>query len=582
MSSLDSVNNPKNIFELFLNSAEKYSKKEALRYKVGHHYELLTFEDLKKEVIGLVSALKKIGFKKGDKAIIFSENRPEWVISDLAFAALGVINIPIHTVLSSSQLLNIINEINPKGLFFSGNSTVEKIAETIRNTKKIPYIFSFEDINYEEIGKIIYFKSLLDSKLTTNEEIAIISESHEIKPFDLLSIIYTSGSTGRPKGVKLSHANVIENIKALGITFRDDIVSSDRFFSVLPLSHIFERTTGYYVPFYFGSSIAYCLDLKNFSDEIKEIKPTIVLAVPRLYEKIFTQIQAKINKNFISKIMFRLAIYIKTSNRNKWLVEVFDKIIFDNIKKQLGGRIKFFVSGGAPLASHIAVFFEKLGFIILEGYGLTETSPVIACNRLRDYRFGTVGPVISGVELNFGKNGEIRVKGPSVFSGYINDEDNKSSFVDGWFRTGDLGHLDRGGYLVISGRKKEMIVLSTGKKVIPTVIEEALENSPYIEQAFVYGEGKKHICALIVPNFLELSKKFNKAEEELIGDKAVNLLIASEINNKMKDLASYEKVFKFEVLDNPFTIDNGELTPTLKLRRHVIYKRYSEIIESLY
>ncbi len=582
MSSSEKVFSPKNIFELFLNSAEKYHKKEALRYKTGHYYEHLRYEDLKNEVISLAVSLRKMGLKKGDRVILFSENRPEWVICDLAFAAIGVVNVPVHVVLSVPQFVDIINEIEPKVLFFSGNSSLEKILEAYKLINRIPCTISYEKISSERISNLIFFKELISHKPSKKEELSVIEHSGEVGPTDLISITYTSGSTGHPKGVKLTHGNIIENIKSIMDSYQDDIKPEDRLFSVLPLSHIFERTAGYYVPFCYGASISYCIDLTDFSNEIKDIRPTIILAVPRLFEKMYDQILMKAEANILSKILFRYAIYVRTKNRNRVLVDAFDKLVFSKIRKNLGGEIRFFVSGGAPLSQELAEFFEKVGLIILEGYGLTETSPVIASTRLRDYRFGTVGPVVSGVDISFGRNSEIFVKGPNVFSGYINEDDNKTCFVDGWFRTGDLGHLDRGGCLVITGRRKEMIVLSTGKKVIPTTVEDALEDSVYIEQAFVWGEGKKHICALIVPNFEALSSKFKKPTHELVGNKAVNSLVALEVKERTKDLASYEKVNKFEVISNPFTIDNGELTPTMKLRRHVIYKRYSDLIEEMY
>ena len=362
------------------------------------------------------------------------------------------------------------------------------------------------------------------------------------------------------------------------------VFPTDRFFSILPLSHIFERTIGYYIPLLSGASIGYATDLAKVSQEIKERRPTIVIAVPRLFEKIYEKIIEKVNKSFFKKAIFRFAFGLKKNGQHKRLEKVFEKLVFSKVRAEFGGQIRFFVSGGAALPTKLGTFFDQVGLTILEGYGLTETSPVISCNRLEDYSFGTVGPVLDGIKAKISASGEVVVKGSNVTQGYLKNSDTKSSFTaDGWFKTGDYGYFDRKGFLVITGRKKDLIVLSTGKKVSPTIIESAIESSPYIDQAFVFGDARKHIGAIVVPNLEKMTEKFdNLSPQKVIKNEKLFEFLTEEMRELLKKFASYEKVYKFIVQPEKFSIENGELTPKLSLRRHVIYEKNLEEIENIY
>lgn len=575
---------PRNIAELFYLSVDKYADNSALAYRVGHHYESLTYKQLRDEVTVLALALKKLGIRAGDKAILMSENRPEWVITDLALTSIGAIGAPLHSVLSAAQLSDVIEELSPKAIFFSGEETEEKMLNLSEQIAKIPLLISYEKKEAEDTDKLHYFKELIDNHEATEEEKqAVVDASRDINPNTVCTIIYTSGTTGHLKGVQLTHANIIANLTGIRESIWSD--ENDRFFSILPLSHIFERTAGYYVPLYFGSSIGYSIDLSKVSQEIIERKPTIMVAVPRLFEKIYEKVLAKVNKSPFSKLIFRIAFGRRqTGKRGDFLDNIFDKIVFAKIRASFGGETKFFVSGGAKLSEKIGKFFDTVGLTILEGYGLTETSPVIAVNELTAYKFGTVGHVLSNINVKIGKGDEILVKGPSVMKGYLRDEDNKESFTkDGWFKTGDMGFVDKNGFLTITGRIKDLIVLTTGKKIAPVPIEEALELSAYIDQACVLGDGYKHIIGLIVPNFEVLKEKFNiSSKDKILKSESVLELLDSEIKTATRNLASIEQVRKYILLKDQFTVESGEMTPTLKLRRHIILARNQEEIEKLY
>ncbi len=574
---------PINLADLFYTSTERFANNEALKFKVGHHYESLSYYELKKETIKLALALKKLGFKAGDKAIIFSENRPEWVITDLALISLGAVSVPIHNVLSPVQLEVIIKEINPKGLFFSDHELSSKLLEIAKTISKIPHLFSFEKIETRGFERLLYFKNLIDSSLVNEKSEAELIESIlKIPSSAVTTIIYTSGTTGRFKGVKLTHQNLISN--ALGVLKYVRVVPEDRFFSILPLSHVFERTIGYYIPLYAGASIGYATDLSKISQEIRDRKPTIVIAVPRLFEKIYEKILDKVNKSFFKKTIFRFAFGLKKDGKHQEFEKIFENLVFSKVRAEFGGQIRFFVSGGAALPVKLGKFFNQVGLVILEGYGLTETAPVISCNRLEDYSFGTVGPVLEGVKVKFSPEGEIITKGPNVTPGYVQSKDTKEAFTkDGWFKTGDYGYFDRKGFLVLTGRKKDLIVLSTGKKVSPTNIESQLESSAYIDQAFVFGDARKHIGAVIVPNIERVAEKLMiKEAKNLVHNQKVRDFLSEEIQLLQKNYASYEKIYKFILQAELFTIESGELTPKFGLRRHVIYDRNLEEIEKIY
>ena len=420
-----------------------------------------------------------------------------------------------------------------------------------------------------------------------------------VKPGDVASIIYTSGTTGTPKGVMLSHANFVSNGKALDAV--TDFNSTDTILSFLPLSHVLERMTTFSF-LYKGATIAYAESIETVAENLVEVRPTIMISVPRLFDKIYTRVMDQVlaGSGLKKKIFFwALKTGKKVSARQLakqpipgWLAfrrKLADRLVFSKITAKTGGRVKFFVSGGAPLARDIAEFFHALGIIILEGYGLTETSPVLACNTFTDLKFGAVGKPVPGVEIRIAADGEVLARGPNVMLGYYKKEaETREAFEDGWFKTGDIGFLDREGFLVITDRKKDLIVTAGGKNVAPQPIENLLKANPYIQNAVVVGANRKFISALIVPDYdkLEAYAKtagipFADRAELCRREEIVNFLLA-EVNRATPNLASYERIKKIAVLDRDFEEQAGEMTPTLKVKRSFVETKYKATIDALY
>ncbi len=566
---------PVNLADMFLTNAERFADREVLRYRVGHHYHTLNYSDLRREVLGLAKAITALGIKKGDHVAIISENRPEWVITDLASVMLGIITVPIHEVLSATQMGTILTEIEPKAIFYSGNRVGNKLLDISDKISNVQNLVSFENI-HEENGKVLYFKGLIDEQnLTTEEEVAIESVALKANPDAVFTIIYTSGTTGSFKGVELTNNNIISNI--VGVLAGVPVSETDKFLSILPLSHVFERTVGYYLPIYCGATVSYIEDPAKLAEVASVEKPTIILAVPRLYEKVYAAVMEKANVNVLKALVFKLAFAAgKRASKKSIVYKMADKVVFRQVKQAFGGEIRFFVSGAATLPKKIGQFFDTLDIPVLEGYGLTETSPIISNNTLKNRKYGMVGQKLPNVEVKTTKDSELLIKGPSVFKKYYkNPEKTKEAFTsDGWFKTGDLVDIDNEGFIKFRTRAKEIIVLSTGKNVGPAPIEEKMEGLPLIDQAFVFGDERKHIGALIVPD---------KEQTKSLSGEALREAIASALDVYVnKHLASYEQIRKFVVIEHPFTVENGLVTPTLKIRRKEIEQKYSAEIEALY
>ncbi len=569
------------IFRRFCEIVKLYPHNIALGYKEDGHYKTKTYKRLLDIINRYVTGLKKIGIKEGDKVAIFSKNRPEWIILDLALNKIGALTVPIHTTLSPRLIKYIINsdaEYLAIGDFFS------KYQE-IKNEVQLKKIITFNKIEWKE--GLIYFGDLFKEE----------PDKEAPANFDVCTIIYTSGTTGDPKGVMLTNQNFLENVRAASQYV--PICAKDIFLSLLPLSHVLERTGGYLGPFYFGAGIYFAESSKTLAEDIRKVKPTMMVSVPRIFEKVNDKIMDKIRQNSkLKQNLFYVSLKIsrayldakKEDSPLKFFLKLShfltDKFILSKVRQVLGGHLKYSISGGAALNSSVAKFFEAVGIKILEGYGLTETSPIIAVNPVNNYKFGTVGKVIPGVSVKVAEeDDEILVKGPNVMKGYYNNElaTKESYTTDGWFKTGDLGHLDSDGYLTIIGRKKEMIVTSTGKNINPVELENALIESKYISQAMVFGDKQKCLSALIVPDFKELkiyAKENNLNLElfELLKYQPVIDLIRAEINNQLKEFPDNEQIGKFILLDKEFSEEREELTPTLKLRREKILNNYKHLI----
>lgn len=558
-----------------------YPKNVALGYKIDEDFQTLSYRRLLEKVNRCVTGLRKLGIKEGTKVAIFSKNRPEWAKLDLALNKIGAVSVPIHTTLSPKLIKYIINDSGVEYLVVG--DLFSKYLE-IKEQVHLKEVITFNQIEWQ--GDLIYFNDLFKEEPDNSEPVQS----------EVCTIIYTSGTTGEPKGVMLTNDNFIQNIDAASQYV--PYTSKDVFLSFLPLSHVLERTGGHYGVLFFGGAIYYATSTQTLADEIKKVRPTIIISVPRIFEKVYDKIMDKVRQEsrFKQKLFFNSLnisrAYLNAKKVGSPLKPILklshylvDRLVLNKVRQSLGGRLKFSISGGASLNPSVAKFFEAVGIKILEGYGLTETSPIISVNPVNDYQFGTVGKVIPKVQVKIADDKEIFVKGPNVMKSYHNNEGaiKEALTKDGWFKTGDLGYLDEKGYLTIIGRKKEMIVTSTGKNINPVDLENALQESKYISQALVYGERQKFLSALIVPDFEELkiyAQEQNIKMElfELLQYKPIIDLIESEIKNQLKDFPDNEQVGRFVLLDREFSEERDELTPTLKLRREKILSNFRHLI----
>ena len=586
------------ISQLFLNTVKSYPKDDLMLFKREKQYVPISTEEFASKVRYFTLGLKDLGYNPGDKLVLLSENRPEWTMVDLSALCLGGVTVPIYTSLVPDQIKYIIDDSDAKVVIYSGQELGQKV-ETIKNElTKVAHYITFESEAPE--GVLTYDQVLERGKKIDQENPELFEKTAlEVKPDDIASIIYTSGTTGIPKGVVLSHSNFVSNIKTTAsiIEFSD----KDTVLSFLPLSHVLERMVTF-TYLYKGCSIGYAESLDTVAENMLELKPHIMVSVPRVFEKIYSKVIDNVlsSSSLKRKIFFWATKVGKEYGRKKILGQsipgflqfkrnLAHKLVFSKILEKTGGRVRFFVSGGAPLSKDIAEFFYAVGLVVLEGYGLTETSPVIAVNTFENLRFGTVGKIIPGVEVKIAEDGEILSKGPNIMKGYYKKEDEtREVFEGGWFHTGDIGYLDEDGFLVITDRKKDLIVTAGGKNIAPQLIENLLKINAHISSAVVLGDKRKFISALIVPNFEKLEEyaKFNNIPyenlEDLVKNEKIIKFMEAEVNRATPGLSSYEAVKKIALLDREFEIEKGEITPTMKVKRNIIEEKYKALIDSLY
>jgi len=575
----------KAIPELFFETAKRRAGKTALLYKKEGVYFPITYKELSQKVKSFASALQKMGVQKGDRVAILSENRPEWVISDLAIMAIGGITVPLHATFSARAICTVLGHSKARVLIVSNIDFLNKVLlgqKYLKGLEKIVVIEKLTAVQRETLSaKVFGYKALMSLHQADDYEKIFLD------PDEVCSIIYTSGTTGKPKGVLLTHRNFLSNVEAVNEVI--PVKENDIFLSFLPLSHVLERMAGYYMPLSYGATIAYAENSKQLPQNLKEVRPTLLISVPRIFEKFHDAIWDKINaSSAFQKEFFKWALKQK---KGSFAYKLADYFVFRKIRGQMGGRLRLAISGGASLNENIGRFFSKIGVKVLEGYGLTETSPVIAANREGDCKFGTVGKIVPGVKVKIADNKEILVKGPNVTQGYFeNRQQTKCAFAkDGWFCTGDLGFIDKQGFLTVVGRGKEMLVTSGGKNVWPEPIENLLNNDRFISHSMVVGNGQKFISALIVPDWQEVEiymKENNlplQEHEKLAKDSGLMAVFQKRIDEKINpNLNEYEKIRKFKLLPQEFSQEQDELTPTLKLRRHIIEQHYKKSLDSLY
>jgi len=581
----------------FLYAVETNDKPDAFRYKSGGRYVNVSHRDALEKVHQATLGLQALKLAKQDRIALLSENRFEWVVADLAILSAGCINVPVYPTLPTVQVEYILADSEARAVFVSTAEQLEKIEACRSNLPKLQHVISFDSQCDAEgvitLDALVARGTMVPDKPSYKDLISTIGK------YDWASVIYTSGTTGVPKGSILTHWNFLSNVNSALAIF--GIGPEDSCLSFLPLSHVFERTAGYYVMMTAGATIAYAETMETVAANMLEVSPTIMCAVPRFYEKIYGRVMDAVAQGSgMKRGLFNWAIktgrkYVaeKIDGRVGFMTKqkrgLADTLVFRKLKARTGGRIRFFVSGGAPLNPEINRFFHAAGIPILEGYGLTETSPVIAANTFEDLKFGTVGKVLPNVEVKIAEDGEILVRGDLVMQGYYKKPDEtRDAIVDGWFHTGDIGYLDDERFLTITDRKKDVLVTAGGKNVAPQAIENQLKNSKFIEEAILIGNQRKFVSAVIVPSFENLRQYAvgrhipHASDEELIDHSQVRELFDEEIERLCDAFASFEKVKRFALLSAPLSIESGELTPSLKVKRRIIEEKFKDQIDALY
>ena len=592
------------IAELFDHLTAKYGRETRPMFlsKISGSYTGIGYAEVRSRVESFAAGMASLGLKKGERVAIIAENRLEWVLSDQAIAALGAVSVPVYPTMSTRQTEFIFIDAGVRFAIVSNQFQLNKVMRLRENVGSLELIVVMNGKGAATESGIMDFSAVMqrgDDLLRKDPE-CVSRSRHRVKPSDLLTIIYTSGTTGNPKGVMLTHANLVSNIVASARVI--DFGPSDVLLSFLPLSHTFERMAGYYTAVACGATVAFAESVESVRENMLEVRPTIITTVPRLFERLHGRVIKTVEAGpFVQRRIFRWAIrigreYAMARRRGSVTPSLgakralADKLVFAKLRERTGGRMRFFVSGGAALAREFGEFFEAVGLTILEGYGLTESSPVIAVNRLGHHRFGSVGQPIPDVEVKIDVDGEILARGPNIMKGYWKQPEATAQAVDreGWLHTGDIGVLDAEGFLYITDRKKNLFVSSGGKNIAPQPIENLFLSSRFIEQFMLVGDRRTYLTALIVPDF-EALREYAEARKirfdsntELAQHPQIRMLIEQDIGQIQKDLSSYERVRRFTLLDKPFTVEEGELTPTQKVRRKIVEERYAHLIEEMY
>lgn len=584
----------KTICDIFLVTAT-HDKPDHLLHKVDGEWVPVSTTELVEGVQRLATALEALGVKRGDRVGLMADNGVHWPTVDFASLCLGAVVVPIYPTLTPDQGAYVANDCGAEVVFIENR---ERLDGMLGERSDMPKVRQFVLIGDDPPEGVPTYDGLLaDHEPMSLAELE--QRAHEAKPEDLATFIYTSGTTGSPKGVMLSHGNIASNVASSSQAI--EVKRENVALSFLPLSHSFERTVDY-IYFIAGATIAYAESVQLVGQNLLEVRPHLFVSVPRVYEKVMARVYENVSKTPpLRQKIFNWAVEVGRESlpyrlQGKtppgWLgvqLGVADKLVFGKIRDRLGGRFDYATSGGAPLSQDVAAFFWGAGIEIYEGYGLTETSPVLTVNPRNAARLGTVGPPIEGVELQIAGDGEILARGPNIMHGYYNLPEATDEAIDdeGWFHTGDIGELDEAGYLRITDRKKELIVNAYGKNIAPSPIENALKSSRFIEQAIVIGDRRKFLSALLVPDF-EALKSWASANgvsgegAELARDPKVVQLFADEMSRINEDLARYEQIRAWDLLESEWTIESGELTPTQKIKRRIIHDRYSDRIDALY
>ncbi len=584
--------------QLFVNTVKSYPKDDLMLVKKEGVYRPISTREFGDDVRNLCLGLHSLGFDKGHKLCLLSENRPEWTMTDLATLCAGGLTVPIYTTLVPEQIRYIVDDSDASIVVVSNAEQWKKIESLRSGLSKVRHYITFDEaappgvLTLREV--LEKGRALAASKPGLFDELVA-----RIKPEDEVTLIYTSGTTGVPKGVILTHHNLVSNVKTSADLI--EVTDKDTALSFLPLSHILERMV-MFTYLYKGCTVAFAESVEAVAQNLLEVRPHLMVSVPRVFEKIYAKVMDQVlaSPGLRRKIFFwalkvgKASAALKLAGKPipsglRFRRKIAAKLVFSKIIAKTGGRVRLFVSGGAPLSKDIAEFFFAIGLVVLEGYGLTETSPVLSLNTFEATRLGTVGKPIPGVEIKIAPDGEILAKGPNIMKGYYKKEaETREVFEDGWFKTGDIGRFDEDGFLVITDRKKDLIITSGGKNIAPQPIENLLKTSPYIANAVVIGDRRRFVSALIVPNFEKLTA-YAKDQgipadnmEALVRDMRIVDFLLAEVAKATPQLAAYERIKKIVVLPRDFEIEKGEITPSLKVRRANVTSKYQAEIDALY
>jgi long-chain acyl-CoA synthetase len=596
------VNEPKNLNHLFFSAVERFgSKPAAMRYKADGEWRDITHQDLARRVKQAALGLRGLGIQSGERVAILSQNRPEWAIVDYACQSIGCADVPVYPTLPAAQAAYILVDSDAKAVFVENREQYDKVIAIRDEIPDVKSIIVFDAADGMDAPGVLSFQEFLQRGGAEEPNYPNYREEALAFPPDTLAtLIYTSGTTGPPKGVMLTHDNFCSNIVA-GLKVVQ-VFPEDRCLSAAPLSHSFERTVGHYLMLHCGATIHYAESIEQIPANLLETKPTIMIFVPRLYEKLYARV---LENATTSGALKRRIFFWARNNAERWADRVLakepvpaglgfkkkiaDRLVFSKLRARTGGAIRFFVSGAAPLNPEIAKFFFAAGLPILEGYGLTESSPMISANPLEGVRLGTVGPPIPGVEVTIAPDGEILARGPNIMQGYHKKPEATAEALDadGWLHTGDIGELDEQGYIRITDRKKDLIVTAGGKKVAPQPIENMIKTSRFVANVVMVGDKRKFPALLVVPDLDAVRKWATErnlpvADDTILENADVKAKLEREVMGTLRDLASFEMPKKIAYLPADFSIESGELTPTLKVKRSVVEAHCKDVIEQLY
>jgi len=571
---------------LFFENSLFYQNKTLFGFKKDGEWSHISWNEASDLVQDLSLGLHEIGVRKNDKISIIAENSYKWCVVDLAIISLGAITVPGYTTSNEDEIFYLLSHSEASVVFLNSKllSTIENILPKL---DKIKHIVCIDEVKSTKLNKTINsFDNLIDKGSKSLSKSSFKEDTlYKAKEDDVVSIIYTSGTSSKPKGVMLTHKSIISNILGANELVKELEVKDHKFLSIIPLSHAYEHTAGFFLPILIGAEIFFNENRDQIVNDLLSVKPSLMTAVPRLYEVLHKKINNQLsNQSKITQKLFSKTIELGTKKFEKHellFIEklqdfALDKLVRKKIQKKFGGNLKAFISGGAALNEQVGLFFQSLGINILQGYGQTECSPLISCNPIHNIKINSVGPVIKGIDIKLSKQNEILVKGNSLMKGYWKDKKNtNNTIIDGWLHTGDLGSIDEDGYLYISGRINEMIVNSGGENIAPVPIENLLMSYDEIEQALVCGHNRPFLISVLIPN--ETLLKANRSNVNKMKTDFQNI-----INNVNKQLSQNKKIRKFILSDKLFSIENSQLTPTLKMKRRVIEAFYKDEIENLY